>query len=383
MMGCECGIHQLVILASFLILKFTFMNKFVKWGIVGGIAVGLTVIGINTFVPQVNEDLKDAPEKKDGKGGGKQLNVRAVVMKEQMLTDELFVSGSIIPDEEVNLSFETSGKITDIYFREGARVTKGELLAKINDAPLQAELSRLEAQLKLYQDRLYRQNAFLEKEAVSQEAFQEAQTNLATLQAEIDMVEAKIAQTELRAPFDGVLGLREVSQGTYASPTTTVAKLTKTNPLKVEFAVPERYAGMLEAGNELTFTVEGDIEKRSAKLYATDSHVDSDTRTYTVRALYNNADGALVPGRYVSVSLMTQEFGNAIAVPSQAIISEMGKDKVFVYRNGAAESVEITKGLRTEKYVQVLRGLSVGDTVITTGTMQLRVGQKVILDAVE
>jgi membrane fusion protein (multidrug efflux system) len=359
------------------------MNKFVKWGIVGGIAVGLTVIGINTFVPQVNEDLKDAPEKKDGKGGGKQLNVRAVVMKEQMLTDELFVSGSIIPDEEVNLSFETSGKITDIYFREGARVTKGELLAKINDAPLQAELSRLEAQLKLYQDRLYRQNALLEKEAVSQEAFQEAQTNLATLQAEIDMVEAKIAQTELRAPFDGVLGLREVSQGTYASPTTTVAKLTKTNPLKVEFAVPERYAGMLEAGNELTFTVEGDIEKRSAKLYATDSHVDSDTRTYTVRALYNNADGALVPGRYVSVSLMTQEFGNAIAVPSQAIISEMGKDKVFVYRNGAAESVEITKGLRTEKYVQVLRGLSVGDTVITTGTMQLRVGQKVILDAVE
>ncbi len=359
------------------------MNKFVKWGIVGGIAIGLTVIGVNTFVPQVNEDLKEAPGKGGRKPGGRELNVRGVVMKEQSLTDGLFVSGSVIPDEQVDLSFETSGKITAIHFREGARVAKGQLLAKINDAPLQAELRRLEAQLKLFQDRMYRQNALLEKEAVSQEAFQEAQTNLATLQAEIDMVKAKIAQTELRAPFDGVLGLREVSQGTYASPTTTVAKLTKTNPLKIEFAVPERYAGMLVPGNELKFSVEGDLEERSAKLYATDSHVDSDTRTYTVRALYDNSDGKLVPGRYVNVSLTTQEFDKTIAVPSQAIISEMGIDKVFVYHSGKAEPVEITKGLRTDKYVQVLRGLSIGDTVITTGIMQLRVGQKVILDAVE
>ena len=359
------------------------MNKFVKWGIVGGIAIGLTVIGVNTFVPQVNEDLKEAPGKGGRKPGGRELNVRGVVMKEQSLTDGLFVSGSVIPDEQVDLSFETSGKITAIHFREGARVAKGQLLAKINDAPLQAELRRLEAQLKLFQDRMYRQNALLEKEAVSHEAFQEAQTNLATLQAEIDMVKAKIAQTELRAPFDGVLGLREVSQGTYASPTTTVAKLTKTNPLKIEFAVPERYAGMLMPGNELKFSVEGDLEERSAKLYATDSHVDSDTRTYTVRALYDNSDGKLVPGRYVNVSLTTQEFDKTIAVPSQAIISEMGIDKVFVYHNGKAEPVEITKGLRTDKYVQVLRGLSIGDTVITTGIMQLRVGQKVILDAVE
>jgi membrane fusion protein (multidrug efflux system) len=359
------------------------MNKYVKWGIIGGIAIGLTVIGVNTFVPQVIEDLKEAPGKGDRKPGGRELNVRGVVMKEQSLTDGLFVSGSVIPDEQVDLSFETSGKITVIYFREGARVAKGQLLAKINDAPLQAELRRLEAQLKLFQDRMYRQNALLEKEAVSKEAFQEAQTNLATLQAEIDMVKAKIAQTELRAPFDGVLGLREVSQGTYASPTTTVAKLTKTNPLKIEFAVPERYAGMLMPGNELKFSVEGDLEERSAKLYATDSHVDSDTRTYTVRALYDNSDGKLVPGRYVNVSLTTQEFDKTIAVPSQAIISEMGIDKVFVYHNGKAEPVEITKGLRTDKYVQVLRGLSIGDTVITTGIMQLRVGQKVILDAVE
>ncbi len=355
------------------------MNKFVKWGIVGAIAVGFTFIGVNTFMPHVNEDLKEAPVKSAGKRN-QMLNVKAVVMKEQSLTDQLYVSGSIIPDEEVSLSFETSGKITDIFFREGARVTKGELLAKINDAPLQAELRKLESQLRLFQDRMYRQNALLEKEAVSKEAFQEAQTNLATLQAEIDMVKAKIAQTELRAPFDGVLGLREVSVGTYASPTTSVARLTKTNPLKIEFAVPERYAGVLKAGNALVFTVEGDLEERKAKVYATDSHVDMGTRTYTVRALYDNADGKLVPGRYVNVGLTTREYDRTLAVPSQAIVSEMGIDKVFVCRNGVAVPVEITKGLRTDAYVQVLRGLAVGDTVITTGTMQLRTGQRVVID---
>ncbi len=355
------------------------MNKYVKWGIVGAILIVFAIVGFFKLSPQVNEDLKAAPEKPSGKRS-QVLNVKAVVMQEQSLTDQFYVSGSIIPDEEVDLSFETSGKITDIFFREGAHVGKGELLAKINDAPLQAELRKLESQLRLFQDRTFRQNALLEKEAVSREALQEAQTNLATLQAEIDQVKAKIAQTELRAPFSGVIGLRHVSLGAYASPTTTVAKLTKTTSLKIEFAVPERYAGILKAGNSLEFSVEGDIEKRKAKVYATDSYVNTDTRTYTVRALYDNRDGKLVPGRYVNVGLTTNEYEGAIAVPSQAIVSEMGIDKVFVCRGGAAMPVEITKGLRTDAYVQVLRGLNVGDTVITTGTMQLRTGQKVVID---
>ncbi len=358
------------------------MNKYVRWGLVAVILVAIAALGIRTFVPQVNEELSEAPQKTD-KGGGKRgqaLNVKAVVMKEQSLTDRFFVSGSIIPDEEVALSFESAGKITDIFFQEGARVRKGELLAKINDAPLQAQLRKLESQLKLFKDRTFRQNALLEKEAVSREALQEAQTNLATLQAEIDMVKAEIAQTELRAPFDGIIGLRKVSVGAFASSTTTVANLTKTNPLKIEFAVPERYAGVLKAGNPLVFTVEGDLEERKAKVYATDSHVDTDTRTYTVRALYDNSNGRLVPGRYVNVALTTNEYERTLAVPSQAIISEMGIEKVFVCRQGKAVPVEISKGMRTDAYVQVLRGLVPGDTVITTGTMQLRTGQPVTID---
>jgi membrane fusion protein (multidrug efflux system) len=260
---------------------------------------------------------------------------------------------------------------------EGTRVSKGDLLAKINDAPLQAELNKLKAQLKLYTDRMYRQNVLLEKEAVSQEAFQEAETNLATLQAEIDKVTANIDQTELHAPVDGIIGLRQVSQGTYASPTTTIARLTKTNPLKIDFAVPERYAGTLKAGTQLTFTVEGDLTSRQAQVYATESKVDPETRTYTVRALYDNADRKLVPGRYVSVNLTTRQYDRTIAVTSEAIVSEMGVDKVFLCKNNVAEPLEISKGLRTDAQVQVLSGLSVGDTVIISGTMQLRKGTKV------
>ncbi|MDO4738965.1 MAG: efflux RND transporter periplasmic adaptor subunit [Bacteroidales bacterium] len=354
------------------------MNKLTKWGIVGAVTAGLAALAIHTFVPQQNEELSAAPA--GGRGGGAgALNVRAVVMGEQSLTDGLYVSGSLVPDEEVSLTFETAGKITEILFREGSQVAKGDLLAKINDAPLQAQLRRQQAQVKLMQDRVYRAKALLAKEAVSQEAVQEAEANLQALQADIDGVKAQIAQKELRAPFDGVIGLRQVSTGAYVTTTTPVATLTKNRPLKVEFSVPERYAGTLEPGTELTFTAEGDLTPRDAKVYAFDSRVDSDTRTYTVRALYANTDGKLVPGRYVNVNLTTRHYDKTLAVPSEAIVSEMGIDKVFVCRNGKAEPVEISKGLRTDAQVQVLKGLSVGDTVITSGTMQLRKGQRVVV----
>lgn len=354
------------------------MNKITKWSIVGVIVLGSSFLAYQHLMPHENKEMKEAP-KEAGNRQSKALNVRAVVLSQQGLTDGIFVSGSLVPDEEVNLSFESSGKITDIFFKEGTHVEKGELLAKINDAPLQADLRKKQAQVKLMQDRLFRAKALLEKEAVSKEAFQEAEANLAALEAEIEGVEAQIEQTELRAPFSGIIGLRQVSVGAYATTTTEVATLTKTAPLKVEFNVPERYAGMLPEGTELTFTAEGDLTTRNAKVYASDSRVDPETRTFAIRAIYPNADGKLIPGRYVNVNLVTQRFENTLAVPSEAIVSEMGIDKVFVCKNGKAQPVEIAKGLRTDAMVQVLRGLVPGDTVITSGTMQLRSGQKVVV----
>lgn len=356
------------------------MKKSTKWLIVGVIACIVVVLAVKAFTPKENKDLtQSSTSTQNSKQKQNVLYVRYVVIEPTELVDGINVSGSLIPNEEVNLSFETSGKITDIFFEEGTKVRKGDILAKINDAPLQAQLKKLEAQLKPTQDRLYRQKALFEKEAVSQEAFQEAEANLSKLEADIEEVKARLAQTELRAPFDGVIGLRQVSEGAYASPTTNVAVLTNTNKLKIEFNIPERYAGILKEGAKLTFTVEGDSIQHSAAVYATNSRVNTDTRTFTVRAIYDNKDGKLVPGRYVDVSLNTRTFSNAIAVPSEAIISEMGIDKVYLYKNGKAMPTDIQKGLRTESHSQVLSGLSVGDTVITSGTMQLRTGTSVVL----
>ena len=359
------------------------MNKKVKWGIIIFIGAGLIGGGIYSQLPKTNEELAAADKVMTGKRGGKKvLNVNARIIKPQLLKDEIQISGSLLPDEEVDLSFETSGKIIEINFEEGSFVKKGQLLAKVNDRPLQAQLQRLVSQLKLAEDRVFRQNALLERDAVSKEAYEQVKTELATLNADIDLIESNIAQTELRAPFDGVIGLRQVSVGTYASPSTIVAKLTKLSPLKVEFAVPERYAGQVKKGANLTFHLEGQLDGFDAKVYATESKI-SEMHSLTIRALYPNSNGTVLPGRYVSVHLKKEEIPNAIAVPSEAIVPEMGKDKIYLYKNGKAQPVEISTGIRTEAEVQVLRGLQVGDTIITSGTLQLRTALPVTLDNID
>ena len=232
----------------------------------------------------------------------------------------------------------------------------------------------------LAEDRVFRQNALLQRDAVSKEAYEQVKTELATLNADIENVKASIELTELRAPFDGVIGLRQVSTGAYASPSVVVAKLTRITPLKVEFAVPERYARQIRKGANLSFKVEGKLDAYQAQVYATESSIDPSTHTLNVRAIYPNKQGELLPGRYASIELSQNEIKDAIAIPSEAIVPEMGQNKVFVYRNGLAQPVDVEIGIRTEAEVQILRGLAIGDTILTTGTLQLRTGMPVILD---
>lgn len=242
------------------------MKKRVKWGIVTAVTAGLVGWGVYTQMPKPNEELAEADKVMTNQSRGKKaLNINATIVQPRVLTDEVPIIGSLIPDEEVNLSFETSGKIVEINFEEGTTVKKGQLLAKVNDRPLQAQLQRLVSQLKLAEDRVFRQDALLKRDAVSQEAYEQVKTELATLNADIESVEAQIAQTELRAPFDGIIGLRQVSVGTYASPTTIVAKLTKISPLKLEFAVSERYARDIKVGTNLSFTLEGSLAPTTHK----------------------------------------------------------------------------------------------------------------------
>lgn len=364
------------------------MNKNLKIGLIVGLFGICIAWGVWSLQPKVNEELdaKGPSPKSAVKGGSgmrKALNVNARILKHQSLTDEFATTGLILPDEEVNLSFEASGKIIDIFFTEGSVVQKGQLLAKVNDSPLQAQLKQLQTKLDLAKNRVYRQEQLLKNEAVSREAYEEATTNLATLEAEIEAVKVNISLTELRAPFDGVLGLRQVSVGTFATPSLVVVKLTKITPLKIEFSVPERYANDMKSGLGLEFSVEGFLDAFQAKVYAVESAVDKDQHVFTARALYPNADRKLKPGQYASIRLRRQEIDDALVIPAEAIVPEMGIDKVFCYRSGKAVPVDVKAGIRTAGEVQILAGLHAGDTIITTGTLQLRTDLPVTLDVIE
>ena len=315
------------------------------------------------------------------RGGGQQILLASgfVVVPTQM--NEMYYStGTLLPDEEVELSFETSGKVVGIFFSEGTRVKQGDLLAKINDKPLQAQLLKLQAQKKLTEEREFRQRQLLDRDAISRESYDQVATELQSLEADIMLVEARIAETELRAPFDGIVGLRMISEGAFATTQTKIVRLVKISPLKIEFSVAERYAGEITPGFPITFVIDGVNKTFEAKVYAVDPKVNLDTRTISVRALYANTNEELKPGRFASVRALLSQIDNTVSIPTEAIIPEMDGEKVFIYKNGKAEQVRVTTGLRTESRIQIVEGLQFGDTLLTTAILQLRSNLPVQLD---
>ena len=317
-----------------------------------------------------------------GPGSGQQqvLNVSGYLIAPAQMNEMIKSSGTILPDEEVELSFETSGKIIGIYFTEGRRVNKGDLLAKINDKPLQAQLLKLQAQEKLAKEKEFRQRSLLEKDAISRESYDQIATELQALEADILLIQARISETELRAPFSGIIGLRLLSEGSYTSPATKIVRLVKISPLKIEFSIPERYGNDVKAGFPIEFIIDGNNNIFRASVYAVDPKVDVNTRTIVVRALYPNTKEELKPGRFASITMRLSQINNTIAIPTEAIIPEMDGEKVFVYRAGKAFPVKVTTGLRTEALIQIQEGLVFGDTLLTSGILQLRQDLPIVLD---
>ncbi|HEX2922207.1 MAG TPA: efflux RND transporter periplasmic adaptor subunit [Bacteroidales bacterium] len=339
------------------------------------------------FYPKIKPLLAANPGGSAGKNGDPQnqfsrqaLNVSGLVVKPSTIEDPIKSIGTLKPDEEVDLSFETSGKIVKINFTEGTRIKKGDLLAKINDKPLQAQLEKLLAQQKLTEAKEFRQRSLLEKDAISQESYDQVVTELKTIEADINLVKARISETELRAPFDGIIGLRYVSEGSFTNSNTEIARLIKISPLKLEFSISERYADEIKTGYPVSFTVDGSAEVHRASVYAVDPKIDLETRTILIRALYPNRDEGLKPGRYAGVTLQMSKTENAIAVPTEALVPEMEGEMVYIYKNGKAEVKKVQTGLRTESLIQITDGLQFGDTLLTTGILQLRQSLPVVLD---
>jgi membrane fusion protein (multidrug efflux system) len=327
--------------------------------------------GLNTSVPANAKGIH---------GGSQPLFASGYVITPTRMNELIYSTGSLIPDEEVELSFETSGKVVGIFFTEGRRVKKGELLAKINDKPLQAQLLKLQAQLKLTREREYRQRQLLDRDAISRENYDQVSTELQSLEADSMLIEAHISETELRAPFDGIVGLRMISEGAFATTQTKIVQLVRISPLKVEFSIPERYAGEVTPGFPISFVIDGFHKTFTANVYAVAPKVDVNTRTIVARALYPNRDEELKPGRFASVRALLSQIDNTIAIPTQAVIPEMDGEKVFIYKNGKAEEVRVTLGIRTESHIQVRNGLHFGDTVLITAILQLRHNFPVLLD---
>lgn len=307
-----------------------------------------------------------------GPQGGAVLPVSGQIAKPSYLSNGIRSAGSLLANEEVDIVSKVSGKVTGVFFREGSAVRKGDMMVKIYDEDLQAQLRRSQIQEKMLSEKLERQRVLLSKDAVSRESFDQLQTDYNVILADINLLKVRIAETEVRAPFDGIIGFRYVSEGTYVQPSVKIAHLTDNSQLKLEFGIAEKYISQPLTNKKVSFTVPGYKDEFFAQVYAIDYRVDEATRTIGVRARTDNRDGRLVPGMFAEITLITDERENAILVPTEAVVPDMNEKRVWILRGGKAVLTPVTSGNRTQNMIEILSGISVGDTVITSGLMQLR-----------
>ncbi|HET8828955.1 MAG TPA: efflux RND transporter periplasmic adaptor subunit, partial [Pelobium sp.] len=285
--------------------------------------------------------------------------------------------GSIEANEQVEIRSEISGLIKSINFKEGTLVNKGALLLKIDDSELQAQYVQALTKQKLAKETADRAAKLLKSEAISQEEFDNAEAELKLLQAQTQLVRAQLAKTEVRAPFSGRIGLRNVSNGAYVTPAQTIANLVSVNPVKISFSIPEKYSQMVKDGLKITFTIAGTSKVFNGVIYAKEPAIDINTRTLDIKALAENSNNYLIPGTFANVNLTLKSIKDAILIPSVAITPILNGKQVFIVKNGKAKAVTIESDVRTANRVLVSKGLSKGDTIITSGIMAINTGTPV------
>ena len=312
-----------------------------------------------------------------GRGPGGPMQVLVKVLRPEPLSNKVQATGSLLANESVEVRSEVAGRIGSIGFQEGSTVGKGQELVRINDDDLQAQLRKAGLAVQLAQDAEARKKQLLAVQGISQQDYDDARIALQSAEADRDNLQALIAKTVIRAPFSGKIGLRQVSQGGYVSPNTLITGLQQVSPIKVDFTVPERFGRDLKAGQRIAFTLEGDTTRHTGEIYAIDPAVDVDSRTIGVRALNDNTDGRLRPGSFVRVNLELAHVPDALMIPTEALIPDIQGQKVLLVKGGKAVSARVETGIRTNNEVQLTAGVQAGDTVITTGLLQLRDGMPV------
>lgn len=346
-----------------------------------GVLIGLAIIAVIAAPKLLELRRNSAPASDSVNDTALVVRAHRVVPKE--LTERLSTTGTVRANEEVELVSEISGKISSIHFDEGSRVAKGRILVKIDDSELIAERQRALYRVELAELAEARQRQLFEDGVISREAYDVSLGELNVLRAELQLIEAQLLKTEIRAPFDGVIGLRWVSPGDYLSSQTRIASLNDLDPVKLDFSVPEKYSSLMKAGDRISFAVDGSERTFDGTVYAVEPSIDASTRSLRVRARCPNHDGALVPGAFANVELVLRSVADALTVPSIAVIPELGGKKVYVFDDGTAQPRSVETGIRSDTEVEITGGLAEGDLVITTGLLQLRPGIGVEIEAAE
>lgn len=340
---------------------------------VKNLVYALIIIVLGGFITYriISNKSKNEESKKFG-DKDKPTTVTGIVVQTSTFDNNLSLSGSIEANEQIEIHSEVSGIVEGIYFTEGTYVNKGQVLFKVNDIELRAQLRQAQTKEGLAGENERRAKLLLQKEAISQEEFDVANADYASMKAQTQLIKAQIAKTSVKAPFSGKIGLRSISPGTYITPTVLVAKLVNTGKLKITFSIPEKYASQVKSGSTIDFSVSGSDKTYTAKIYAIEPEIEVATRTLKIRSIADNIDGKLFPGTFADVKLPLNIIKDAIVVPSEAIVPVQDGKKVYIANMGKAKEVMVDATTRTDASILILSGLKAGDTLITSGVMSLK-----------
>ena len=276
-----------------------------------------------------------------------------------------------MPNEEVEIKPELSGRIIKLTIAEGSFVQKGQLIAKIKDDDILAQIKKVRIEEELAKQIEARQKKLLDINAISREEYDLAANRVNTLNADEELLAVQLGRTELRAPFSGKIGLKSISEGAYITPAASVATLVQINPLKIDFSIPEKYLSSIKIGQNLQFNVDGSTQVYVARVIAIDPKVDESLRTLRVRAICANPNNSLLPGMFVRIQLAVKS-NQSIMIPTDAVVPVLDGKQVYVMQGGKAMPRPITTGVRTQQLVEVISGLQVGDSLITSAIMSLK-----------
>lgn len=323
-----------------------------------------------------------ACDSKEPSSGGQQrssgpMPVDAFIIKRSTISENVEVPGSLRPFEETEIRAEVDGRVVEMNVREGSAVQKGSLLVKLFDEDLKAELRKLQVQLKIREKTAERNRELLEISGISQQEYDLSTLEVDNLRADIETTRIAISKTEIRAPYRGVVGLRNISLGSYISPSDIITTIRQVDKLKLEFSVPEKYAKDINKGYAVKFRVTGGDKEHTARVIATENSVDQSTRTLRVRAEVNGDNRELVPGVFARVNLQLGKNDSALLVPTQAVLPNIRNKEVILLRGDSVRFAVVETGIRDSAFVEIIHGVAAGDTVITTGLMAIKPNAKV------